>query len=265
MNSFSIREIISSAWKNVGGVKWPIWLALIVAILITLGVGLITGLVTTLTGVSIIQASQAGAGLHLPVIFFIIIILFEIIGLFLTVPLTAGAQMAALKKVRGETVSASTGFGYWNKWFKLGLTVIFFSIGAMIVYLVFSFLAGVSIGGGLTWLGISFSIIGCIAFLLYYVFFIFNILFVADKDKGPFRALGCSAKAVAPHWFKLLLLFIYIGIVFVIATIPAVLGLMCPYMWVKIVSVLVSIFLIIWAVPYAHTLFTTAYNKLSSH
>jgi len=262
MNGFSVRDVISSAWKNIKGTKWPIWGVLLVLFLIVLGLGLITGLITGLFGFSILKGGAHGG--HV-VAYFLIMIIFEVVTIFLTVPLTAGAQMIALKKARGETVSASTGFGYWGKWFPLGLTIIYFSIGAFLVYLIFSFLAGLSMVMNAHWLGAILGILGVIAVILFYTFFLFNLLFVADKQKGPFGALLCSAKAVAPHWFRVLLLWIYIFIVLIVGLLPLFLGLICPAIWVKVLGAVISIVLFVWVVPYLHLILATAYNKLSSN
>ena len=261
MNGFSIRDVISSAWKNIKGTKWPIWGVLLVMGLIALGLMLLVGLIMGLMGISL-ATGRMGAGL--PISYFVFMIFFEIVMIFLTAALTAGAQMVALKKARGETVSATTGFGYWHKWFPLGVTIIYFSIGSLLVYLVFAGLAAAFAGLGAVWLGTIFGILGFIAFVLYYTFFLFNMLFVADKNKGPFGALLASAKAVAPHWFRVLLLWIYVVVVLIAVMIPLILGLICPATWVKVLGVIISIVLFVWAIPYLHLILATAYNKLSS-
>ncbi len=262
MSGFSTRDVISSAWKNVKGSKWPIWGVLLVLALIAISAGLLMMLVMTLFGIPIGTKLGAAPVAH-TVGYTLIVVITEIVMIFLTAPLSTGAQMTALKRARGETISATTGFGYWPKWFPLGVTIIYFSIGLFILNIIFSLFAGLSAGAGAIWLATIIGILGFIAVLLFYTFFIFNLLFVADKGKGPFPALLCSAKAVAPHWFRVLLLWIFVFIVLVVTLLPLLLGLMCPLVWVKVLGVLVSIGLMVWTVPYMHLILSTTYNKLT--
>ena len=263
MSDFSIRNVISSAWKNVPGVKWPIWAALLVLFLIVFGITLIIGFIFTLTGMSLVANPNVIVAHSMG--YLTVTLIIEIIAIFLTAPLATGAQMTALKKVRGEVVTPSAGFRYWHKWFSLGLSLIFFSIGLFVINIVFGFISTLAMSKGLMALLAIVSILGGIAALLYYTFFLFNLLFVADKDKAPFKALLCSAKAVSKHWFRVLVLWVFLGLVFIVTVLPVVLGLMCPYTWVKILGGIVSLVLWIWAVPYFHLILATAYNKLSEH
>ena len=262
MNGFSVRDVVSSAWKNIKGTKWPIWSVLLVLFLIAITLTTITGLITGSMGVFMIQGGKISIGHTFGYVF--TAVLFEIIVIYLTAPLTAGAQMVALKKSRGESVSATTGFGFWGKWLSLGTTIILFTIGIILVYLVFTLLT-VLTAFGAVWLGVIFGALGVIAVVLYYTFFLFNLLFVADKGKGPFAALVCSAKAVAQHWFRVLLIWIYVVLACVVTMLPLFLAMTCPIGWIKAAGAIISFVLVIWLIPYLHLILATAYNKLSSH
>ena len=126
-------------------------------------------------------------------------------------------------------------------------------------------LIAVSAAANIPALTVIFGILLIVVALLYVAFFMFNVLFVADKDKGPWQALGASAKIVAPRWFRVSLMILWIGIVAIIMALPTVLGMLCPVTWVKVLGVVVSIVFIIWTVPYWNLLIAGTYHKLSSN
>lgn len=266
MSDFSIRSIITSSWKNIQGTKWPIWGVLLVAGLIGIGLHQAKAWGSALMGIPL-------SFLHTPaehmIIYFAVLLLFQLVSIFLITPLTTGAKMVALKKHRGEAISASTGFKYWHKWFPLGVTMVYFSIGLMAIYAIFGFSYGfyarlVTGEAAQVWGLVLLAILFVIAFILYNTFFLFNLLFIADKAKGPFTALLCSAKTIAPHWRKVFLFTCFLVLVFILALLPFVLALLCPINWVKTLGIIVSVVLMIWAIPFTQLLLATAYDKLTT-
>lgn len=253
-NQFSTRSVIKTAWHNVKGTKWAIWAPELIMVLIYLGIAVMFGVVGRITGF-------LAHGMEMSMGFITGLLIFEIVAVFLISPLAGGIQMVALKRSRGETLSASTGFQYWHKWIPLGFTVLFFVLGNLIINQIFSMLIRAS--ATLPVVSVLLSVLLLIAALLYITFFVFNILFVADKDKGPWKALGDSAKIVAPHWFRVLLLLIYLLLIYVVIALPAVLGFLCPQTIVKILGVIVSLALLIWGVPYSYLILATTFHKLS--
>lgn len=256
-NQFSVRDVIKTGWHNIKGTKWAIWAPQLTALLIYLGVGVVFGLFAVFAKIF----PEHGAGF--PIGFFLAIIIFEVIVIFLVSPLAAGMQMVALKRHRGESVSASDGFKYWHKWLPLGFTVLLFMIGYAIMTQVLNFLVGLTVAAHMPILTIILGVILLIAILLYVPFFMFNVLCVADKNKGPWQALGCSAKIVAPHWFRTLLVLLWFVVVSIIMSLPAVLGLLCPVDWVKVLGVVVTLVFVIWAFPYLNLMIARTYQKLS--
>jgi len=268
MNGFSIRDVISSAWKNLKGTKWPIGAVILVGIIVLLGIGVLTSLL--LIGIpALVESGRFGATPGVlappfnPFVFFTAIAIIYIIMMFVAASVITGVQMTALKKARGEAISAKSGFQYLHKWFFLGVTLIYYLIAVFVIAGIYSLLL-IFIGKvGITWLSYIVQSPSYLLGPIVYTFFMFNLLFVADKDKGPFTALLCSAKAVAPHWFKVFLLVLFMNLVFILSLLPLGLGLLCPLVWVKVLGGIVSVVLLIWTIPYIQLLLATAYNKLS--
>lgn len=256
-NRFSTRDVIKTGWHNIKGAKWAIWAPQIVMLLIYLAVAAIFGILASVAGI------LPKPGMPLTTGFWVGAFVFELVVIFLVSPLVTGIQMVGLKKVRGEDIKGGVGFKYWHKWIPLGFTVLLFTIGSFIINQVFTALLKMAVASA----GLSalLGIIAAIVMIVYVAFFMFNMLFVADGNKGPWGALGHSAKMVSQHWFRVILLIIFMGIVMVIAALPAILGLLCPVGWVKALGIVVSFVLMIWVIPYWNLILATIYHRLSGN
>lgn len=256
-NRFSIRDIMKTAWHNVKGAKWAIWAPLLIMFVIYALLGIIFGLIVTFTGIIPRPGTPTLIG------FYLALFLFEIVIIFAVTPLIAGMQMVALKRTRNETVTSAMGLQYWPKWLPLGLTVLLFTIGNIILNQFLGILLGFSVAAGIPILAILIGIAMFCIVLLYLGFFIFNVLSVADKNKGPWAALGYSAKIVAPHWFRVWVLMLFLVIVGIIIALPGILGFYCPVDWVKILGALGTFVLMIWGMPYINLIIATTFERLT--
>lgn len=259
-NALSIKGILSNAWQKTKGSKWPIWAPILTLLAITIGVNFIATLLFGLFGFPMLEASFTAA-YSIP--YLIIASIVEVITIFLTAPLIAGAQMVALKRIRGDIVKPSTGFQYWSKWLHLGITVLIISLGSTLLNIIFGSLITVSYNVGF-WLVSILQILAIIAFIFFYAFYFFSILFVADKQKNTIEALVSSVSMVRPHWFQVCKVMACIAVGFFIVLIPFFILSLFGLMVLSYLGVVISIGVAIWAIPYFHLIVSSVYNQLAT-
>jgi hypothetical protein len=257
MSNFKIGNNLSTAWHNVKGCKWPIWSPCLLTVAIIAGVTLILAIILALT--------LGSAATHLPHVAVSRAFL-QIALILATLPLITGILMTALKKLRGETVDGVTGLQYWAKWWPLAcglLTVFVLNIAA---FLVFGLIFGL--------LGLLVSHIIMLTCLIIFAAFLmpicsyltqFLLISIADKDLGALSALAHSWELIKPHWLKIIGLFYaqHVLILLVLA-LPAGLGMLCPILAIKVLGIITSGVLGVWAIPYLILIFANAYKNLSS-
>lgn len=258
-NALSIKSILSNAWQLTKGLKWPIWAPILVLIAITAGINFLASLLFGFLGLPMIEGSFTAAySISDLVIAFIV----EVIIIFFTAPLIVGAQMVALKRLRGESISASTGFYYWSKWFYLGITILILSLGAALINVVIGSLITLSYNVGFWLVGIL-QILAILAFIVFYAFYFFSILFVADQNKNPIDAFITSFSMVRPQWFQVCKIMACIAIGFLVVLLPFLILSIFGMMVLSYIGVLLSVLIAIWAIPYFHLIVSGVYNELT--
>ena len=253
---FDIKVLLKQSWQLTTGAKWAIWAPLVVLVLIGFGISLLSTLIFSLFGLSIHGGFTTGYTFAYVIIAFII----EIITLFVTAPLIAGAQMVALKRVRDETIDYMMGFKYWSLWIHLGLTLIIVSLGFGLINLIFGILISLSYRIGF-WLVLILQILALITFIVYYAFFIFAVLFVADKKASPIDALIHCYQMVRPHWLHVSTVIFSLAVGLTIVLLPYFLLSTAGYLLLSLLGALISIGLAIWVIPWFHLIvFNISYN-----
>jgi len=254
-NQFSIRELMKTAWHNVEGTKWLIWAPLVALILIGIGISLIF----SLFGLPVLYA---GFTTGYTISYVIMAFIMEVITIFVTAPLVAGAQMVALKRVRGETLAPNMGFKYWSMWLNLGLTLIIVTLGIGVINVVFGTLISLGLLVGY-WLGLILQILALIAFIVFYAFFIFAILFVADRNEGPIEALIACYKMVKPHWLHVSIVIFCLGAALLIVFLPLLLLSLTGHFLLSLLGTIITTALAIWAFPFFHLVVSGTFHKLA--
>lgn len=263
-NHFSVKETLNTAWLNVKGIKWAVWVPLLVMIAISIGISFVVGILKLGLG----QSS-------------ILDLIVTVATTLLTAALIVGAQMVALKHLRKESIQPTSGLQYWDKWWQLGLSMLVYNIGFYVIILVVAFIGILIVGLPMTIAGTHpvdtsltsgmivsaifvIAIPGLILCLLYQSFFSFNLLFIADKNKGPMEGLLSSAKMVKKHWLKVALSFLVLFAAFFVIMIPMFLGGLAHATWLMVIGTVFAIVVfVIWGMPYTFSLIATIYQKLS--
>lgn len=259
MHPFDIKAHLKESWNLVDGSKWPVWAPLLVLIAISIGIGIFFTLLSALFGLPLFQGGfTTGFSVGYVVIAFII----EVITLFVTAPLVAGAQMVALKRVRSESVEAKSGFQYWHLWVNLGITLVLVSLGVGLINVVFGALITVAFKVGF-WLAVIFQVLALVAFIIYYAFVIFAVLFVADKNNSPIEAFVNCHKMVRPHWLHISKVIVCVGVGLLIVFLPYFLLSLTGYGLLSLLGLVISAVLAVWAIPWFHLIISGIFNKLA--
>ena len=194
---FSITGVISEAWAKTNGCKWTMQLAFSIYFLLAILVVLGMGFVLTMAGFSVDASSEMdGASMGLSVL------LQNIVMTAVTVPVGAGIFMLGLQRAQGGQLSAGSVMGYYHKVLPLLMTTILMYVMIFIGFLL------------LVLPGIYLAI-------AYYM----AVPLVVEKDLSPWEALETSRKAVSKRWFSVWGLFMVLGAINFVATIPLGIGL----------------------------------------
>ncbi len=189
--AFGISDILSEAWQKVNGNKLSAFLAVLiylgVAVVVSLGAGLVNGLVSAIGG----DTGAVVGG-----------ILAQVLQNVLIVPLGAGMVMLGARMAVGAPSRAKCILDYYDRILPLTLTMLlmYFMIILGLVLLVIP--------------GIYLSVAYFLAFPL-----------VVDKGLGPWQALEASRKAITHHWFGVFGLFLILGLLYLLGIIPLLIGL----------------------------------------
>ncbi len=180
--------------------------------------------------------------------------------IMLTAPLFAGMSMVAIKRVRGETVSAKTGFQYFRQWPSLALGFLIISIICALVIFLFNTLLDQVILPMLSpallqnWLpGMLLTFLGTIIFNVTYALLIFIIPLIADRQLPAFSALLHSVRIALRHWLKLFVLLIIFYLLNLITL------SLCEIPFVGLICYIV---INIWLIPFIFLSMGIAYHQL---
>lgn len=185
--NFNIKAILKEAWKKTHGIKGTFWLAVGIALLISIGI-LIIFLVLGFLVVAIADVLHASKP-TLNLVLKIAVPIFIFLSIFATAPLSAGVIMIGVKHCAGEKVRARSVLDYYVFWRRLWVVDF--------VLEVINFLSSLPL---FIWFSISLIIAYFYVLVSYFMF----MPLVAEKKLKVWPALEASRKAISYHWFKML-------------------------------------------------------------
>lgn len=239
-SSFNLHQAYKKAWSLVEGSKHPIWL---IYLCYFLAVALTLMLVSWIFGNGLDPSVNAGPNADAQRA----LVYSEMILKVVLAPLSVGAFMVAILRVRGQQVSSTAGFHYFPQWLNLSLTQLLIVIAQLFVRESTDLLRTVGEDNTLVlilyFLGVFF-----INF-----FTIFALPLVADKQLKPWQAIKTSAVIVARNWIKVLTLLLSVIIIWVLLFLPLAINLL----WV--VFMLVAA---VWLLPFSLLLLAMLYQHL---
>ena len=239
-----IWETISEGWKLVAGGKWPMWAIMVL--------GAVASFVIQMLMAFIFRFDPQNP----PVFYHYFLI--PCISSIVVAPFYAGAVMVGIKRARGEVVTPSTGYQYFNKTISLMVTMLIIAFLANVAMYIMHLPAVVAgVGSQIVWLSLLASIIS----ILVYVFLFFSIPLVTDKNLTPWQALKASFNTIKRAWFRVLVLLVIMYLFFLIAMIPFLVGaLIHPY--ARMLGIAVLVLALIWLIPLAFYTQGVLYRKL---
>ncbi len=243
--SLRVGKILNSAWEQVKGVKWPIWVVAIVVGVAAIAIRLI---LDKLMGVDLKHPEFVNNIIIIPIIMNAIV-----------APFYAGMLMIAITRARGESPRVKTGFQYFHKWIPLGITLVVTSLIGSIPYIIVNIPGFIS---GSPEIKAIADLIAMILALIIYVLFLLSVPLVADKDKSPGQAISTSVKLVAPHWLKVFVAVLIPYVFVLIIIIPLILGFAFSSMLLLALGYIIFIVALIWLLPFLLMVLGTIYHRL---
>lgn len=182
-----INAILREAWEKTHGIKATYWKALGLTILIFLGVVLSLVIIAFIIGAIAgrLHASQT----TIDYISSILSILFVLVYILPTAPLTAGIMMIGVNHCIGEKVTAKSIFEYYAYWKQLWVYPFILLVIDSLIDVSHSYIL----------LQLLFSLLSLYVVISYFMF----PPLVVEKHLGPWKALEASRKAISHHWFKM--------------------------------------------------------------
>ncbi|OGT26726.1 MAG: hypothetical protein A3I77_07880 [Gammaproteobacteria bacterium RIFCSPLOWO2_02_FULL_42_14] len=282
----------SEAWKNLGGLKGPVWGSVIVMMLIFFGCELVAGLFAYLPTWMGLGADAAAVHAAAPAVntmvqaqhtspeaimdfgvgMVIFAIVLGILDAFILLPMRMGFLLTPIRHANGK----KTGFyifkyfhHYWcHVWRFIGLAVLmglFIGIPYFLSHAFLShFLTMFAMSGGMILL---FKVVGVLLGLLTLYLAIacyFSSYLLVDKKLSPWRSLITSIKGTTKKWFTVLWAFIWS--VLVLYLIPGIVTALCLVFLTKEVAftIAIAVFILnaIWALPYMMNLLAILYRNI---
>ena len=191
---FSITDIIAEGWEKTSGAKGTIWLAFLIFFVISIIVSVVQSLIHPDPAL-LFQQKELGTAA-----FWMTITTLENIPL--TYPLIAGITLLSIRRSVDAEITAGSIFQAYAKVIPLTLLM----IASMLLSLLGFFLLVIP--------GIYLSI----AYLM-------SMSLMIDRDMGVWEALETSRKAITKHWFKIFFLYLLLGVMFIAAALPLLIGL----------------------------------------
>ncbi len=188
---FGVVGLIKEVWQETKGKKRTIWAAMAVMLLIVCTV--------TFGGMA---ASQVFVGGGNPMVVAGVSLGSQLISNWLSMLMTGGIMLIGVRSVLGQRVSWKMVFAGFSSWLSMTIAIILQTILVVIGFMLLV-LPGIylSIGYALT------------------------LPLILDKGMGPWEALEASRKAIHKKWWTVFGLYIVLGLLAVIAMIPAGIGL----------------------------------------
>jgi hypothetical protein len=224
--TFSITAVIKNGVRETSGTRWPIWAGML-AFSIIFFIAMITGM--HLAGYNpqheALMAKQTTANIMplLPFLHRAYFLLSNIIGYIITGPIIAGVIMVAIRKQRGESISAATSFSYYHKFMPLAIFSIILQVLLVIINPAPTNLIGFNLSAGYNALFIPFV-------FLIGIFVSQTMPLICDKNLNALEAIktSCSMMLARWNWLKYVALYL----IFVVACI--IFGIICAILFTLI-------------------------------
>lgn len=191
---FSIGGIVAEAWGKVKGVKGTFFLAFLIYFVVSLAVGAILGRIFPVPAL-LFQQHQWGAG-------FFWMAVITLIDIPLMYPLLAGIVMLGIMRSIDAKPSVGLIFHAYTKTLPITILAILITV--------------------LTLLG---SVLLILPGIYLSVAYMMSIALMVDRDMGAWEAMETSRKAITKHWFKFFFLYLFLAIIFLVAALPLMIGL----------------------------------------
>ncbi len=191
---FTIGEIFGEAWEKTKGAKGTFLLSWLFYMLVAFAVNFIFAFLGPDPEV-LMQQGRMGEGMAWAVIP-------SLISIPLLYPVLAGIILLGIHRAVDADISASSVFSHYKKIVPLTLLTI--------------------ATGLLTMLGFMLLVLPGLYLAIAYMM---AMALVIDRDMGVWEAMETSRKAVTKHWFKIFLLYLVLGLLMMVASIPIFIGL----------------------------------------
>lgn len=252
--NFSVHRTLGRAWKLVDGSKAALWSVNTASILVIVFVMMVLIAIATPL---LMNYDHSIADSRL--MFGIVLLVINLVVSALIAPLLVGAMMTAIKHVRGETITAKTGYQYLNRWLPAILAVF---VIMLITNAVTAFVSVALNTFIMTPAIVEVSNFICTA--LIYTLILFSLPLVADKKLGAFSAIVTSMKLVIPHWFRTFVLMIITFILLTFSIIPLIIGILLKTWLAGILGAAISILILTWMLPYGLLILGVTYVELQN-
>jgi uncharacterized membrane protein len=186
--NFGIDALINEAWQRLKGAKGTL-----IASMLVIGIAALALYAAIKLGLNISGLSYATDSYKK--------IINQLVGLLLT-PLLAGQMLIGVRRATGNPIS---------------IKLITSQLGRAAPLIVTSLLVS-----ALTFLGFFLLIIPGIYLSVAYML---AIPLVMERGLSPWQAMEASRKAITQHWFKVLGLFLTLGLMLIVSAIPLGIGL----------------------------------------
>ena len=191
---FSISDIIAEAWAKTSGAKGTFWLTYLAYGVVAVIVGTAQSFIFPDVQM-LFKTGQYSAGILWNIVN-------TISGLPFLYPILAGITLLSIRRAVDADIEANAIFKAYTK------TLPLFLMGLLIILL--------------TMLGFVFFIIPGIYLAIAYLM---SIALMMDRDMGVWEAMETSRKAITKHWFKIFFLYLIMGVVLLLASLPLLIGL----------------------------------------
>ena len=190
---FTIGGLLKEAWSKTKGAKATVWAGSSVMYLV---------LIILVAGGTFLLPSQGNQDVGISIVGMLGNVLIQMITNAVSVIFSAGLLFIGIRKVAGETIN-------WKMIFE-GFSV----AGKLIVATILQTL--------LVGIGFLLLILPGIYLAIGYAM---TVPLIVDRKMSPWQAMEASRKAIHGEWWKIFGLFIVMGIIFMISSLPLGLGL----------------------------------------
>ncbi len=241
----SIGEILSDAWTEVPGSKWPVWITFLVLIILSFVTQVI---VEILLGINPKYPPDYYQYLVLPIAIAVVV-----------APLYAGATMVGIKRARGEKVQTKTGFQCIRHTGPLMLVTLIIAFGAnVLIYILHINQVIQLIPNHLT----LAAFVGQTGWIIVYILTLLAIPLVIDKGNDPWTAIQQSIRIIGKNLIRVGVVILLVYLLNLAAFVPLYLGSMLhPY--AKFFGLVIMVGAMIWLVPYMFLIIGVIYRELA--